>query len=246
MSRKILVTGAAGRIGSFFIAQFKDQYDFILTDMRAPAETYGFPFTESNITDAAALRDLAHGVDTIIHLAADIRTSAPWDSLLPNNFVGTYNVYEAARETGCRRVVFASTINVMTGYPEDQLNIRPDMPIRPGNLYGSSKAWAEAAGSMYADKHDLSVICLRFGWVIPRDPHVARLNPTLWNMVLTLPDCVQLIQRSVEAPDSLKFGIFHGVSDNREKRLDISTSREVLGFDPQDDGFALGEAGQQG
>ncbi len=246
MPRKILLTGAAGRIGSFFTAQFKDQYDFVLTDMRAPAETYGFPFIESNITDAAAMNELAQGVDTVLHLAADIRTNASWDSLLPNNFVGTYNVYEAARAAGCRRVVFASTVNVVSGYPDEQLNITPDMPVRPANLYGSSKAWAEAAGSVYADQHGLSVICLRFGWVIPRDPQAASRLPALWNIVLTLPDCVQLIQRSVEAPDSLKFGIFHGLSDNREKKLDITTSREVLGFDPQDDGYALGEAGQQG
>ncbi len=245
MSKKILLTGAAGRIGSFFTAQYKDQYDFVLTDMRPPQETYGFPFIESNITDADALRELAKGVDTIIHMAADISIFAPWESLLPNNFVGTYNVYEAAHEAGCKRVVFASTVNVVTGYPDDELNIRPDMPIRPGNLYGSSKAWAEAAGSVFADKYDLSVICLRFGWVTPADEEAVSKHPEMWNMALTLPDCAQLVHLSVDAPASLKFGVFHGISDNREKKLDITTSREILGYAPQYDAFVLGEAGQQ-
>lgn len=242
MKRKILVTGAAGRIGSFFIAQYKDEYDFVLTDMRPPKESHGFPFTEANISDFDAMRGLCEGVDTVIHLAADIRTSAPWDSLLPNNIIPLYNIYEAAHQAKCRRVVFASTINVMSGYPEEKLNIRVDDPIRPGNLYGATKAWGEAAGSYYADVKGLSVICLRFGWVTPRDPQAVGRHPEMWNMVITLPDVAQLMRCSVEAPDTLQFGVFHGLSDNREMKLDISTARKILGYAPEDDGFALGES----
>ncbi len=246
MKRKLLVTGAAGRIGGFFTAQNKDQYDFVLTDVRPPQETYDFPFTEANITDFDVLRKLCQGVDTVIHMAAVISTEATWEHLLPNNVIGLYNVYQAAHEAGCRRVVFASTINVFTGYPDEELNIKQDAIIRPGNLYGSTKAWGEAAGSVYADTKNLSVICLRFGWVVPRDSAYIKVGHPLLNMVATLEDTVESIRLSVEAPDSLRYHSFNVLSDNREKKLDISVTRELLGYNPQDDGFALAERNGEG
>jgi hypothetical protein len=242
MKRRVLITGAAGRIGSFILNQLKDSYDFVLTDIRAPAETHGFPFTQANLTDYDAMLGLCQGVETVIHLAAVISTRATWDQLLPNNIIGVHNIYQAAHEAGCRRVIFASTINVLSGYPDEKINIRVDEPIRPGNLYGASKAWGEAAGSVFADTKGLSVLCLRFGWVTPRDPDGIRQHPEMWNMTITLPDVTQLVHRCIEAPDSLKFGVFNALSNNRELKLDISTTRELLGYVPEDDAFALAGA----
>lgn len=241
MARKVLVTGAAGRIGGFFVAQYKDQYDFVLTDIRTPEDTHGFPFIEADLTDFDTLRRACEGMDTVIHMAAAVSTESTWEQLLPNNLIGLYHVYEAAHQAGCRRVVFASTINVYSGYPEAQLDIAQDAIIRPGNLYGATKAWGEAAGSVYADKKGLSVICLRFGWVVPRASEHIRPGHPLLNMVATLEDTVESIRLSVEAPDSLRYHSFNVISDNREKKLDISVTRELLGYNPQDDGYALAE-----
>ncbi|MCB0109400.1 MAG: NAD(P)-dependent oxidoreductase, partial [Caldilineaceae bacterium] len=100
MKRKILITGAAGRIGSFLTNQWKERYELYLTDIRPPKETFGFPFTEANIADYNALAALCQGMDTIVHLGADPSMEASWESLLPNNVIGTYNAFEAARQAG--------------------------------------------------------------------------------------------------------------------------------------------------
>ena len=120
MTRKVLLTGAAGRIGRFFHNAYTDVYDFSLTDIVEPAETKGAPFAQVDLSDFDAVRPLCDGIDTVVHLGADPSMDAPWESLLPNNVVATYNVFESARQAGCRRVVYASSINAVLGYPRDQ------------------------------------------------------------------------------------------------------------------------------
>jgi nucleoside-diphosphate-sugar epimerase len=238
MKRKVLLTGAAGRIGSFLTAHLADRYDFVLTDVRAPENTHGFPFTQANITELEAMLALCQGIDTVVHLAADPRMQAPWDSLLPNNIIGLYNVFEAAQQAGCRRVIFASSVNAAFGYPKD-VQVRTDMPVRPLNLYGASKAWGEAVACFYADQKNLSAICLRFGWVVDRNSDWIRPDHPYLDIALTYQDLAKLVAASIEAPAELHFGIFHGVSNNRWKRLDISDARKLLGYEPEDDAFAI-------
>lgn len=235
----VLITGAAGRIGSFLSRTFADRYDLVLTDAR-PLDDAPAPFSEADISDFDALRRLCDDVDTVVHLAADPSTHATWDSLLPRNVVGVYNVFEAAQQAGCRRVVFASSINAVIGYPHE-MQIHTSQPVRPGNLYGATKAWGEALACYYADQRGLSAICLRFGWVTPRDmPHVP--HDHLLSMGLTYEDLGRLVAASIDAPDDVRFGIFHGVSNNRFKRLDITDARAILGYAPEDDVFALAAA----
>jgi uronate dehydrogenase len=238
MKQKVLITGAAGRIGSYLAAQLADRYDFVLTDVKGPAETYGFPFTEADITDFEAMRQLCQGVETVVHLAADPSTRASWESLLPKNIIGVYNIFEAAYQAGCRRVVFASSINAVIGYPAET-QVKTSMPVRPGNLYGATKAWGEAVACFYAEQKGLSAICLRFGAVQPRDSQWINLENGLIDMILTYEDLARLVIASIGAPADLNFGIFHGVSNNRWKRLDISDARELLGYEPVDDAFAV-------
>jgi nucleoside-diphosphate-sugar epimerase len=238
MKRKVLITGAAGRIGSYLTTHLTDRYNFVLTDIRPPANTQGFPFTEADITDFEAMRQLCQGVDTVVHLAADPSTRAGWESLLPKNIIGVYNVFEAAHQAGCRRVVFASSVNAVIAYP-GEVQIKTSMPVRPGNLYGATKAWGEAVASFYADEKALSAICLRFGAVQHRDSQWINLDNNLIDIILTYEDLAKLIVASIDAPDDFRFGVFHGVSNNRWKRLDISDAREQLGYEPVDDAFAI-------
>ena len=119
------------------------------------------------------------------------------------------------------------------------------MPVRPFNLYGATKAWGEAVACYYADQRGLSAICLRIGWVRRRDSPDLRPDHPYLSFVLTYEDLGQLVEKSIQAPDTLRFGIFHGVSNNRWKRLDISDARTVLGYEPQDDAFALAEQAER-
>src|SRR5262249_13354954 len=110
---KVLLTGAAGRIGSFLTRHLADRYDFFLTDVRRPADSYGCPFVTADISDLAAMQALCRDIDTVVHLAADPSTAAAWESLLPRNVVGVQNIFQAAYEAGCRRVIFASSVNAV-------------------------------------------------------------------------------------------------------------------------------------
>jgi nucleoside-diphosphate-sugar epimerase len=235
---KILITGAAGRIGTALTNHLAGRYELRLTDVRPPENTHGSPFVEANMSDLEATRSVCQGMETVVHLAADPSMQAAWESLLPNNIIGLYNVFQAAHEAGCKRVIFASTVNVVFGYPTD-VQVQTDMPVRPFNLYGASKAWGEAVARFYADQKGLSAICLRFGWVTSHDSPAIRPDHPYLDILLTYRDLVRLVEGAVAAPDDLRFGIFHGVSNNRWKRLDISDSRKLLGYEPQDDGFVL-------
>ncbi|MBI3944194.1 MAG: NAD(P)-dependent oxidoreductase [Chloroflexi bacterium] len=236
--RKVLITGAAGRIGSFLTGDFAERYDLLLTDIRQPQDTHGFPFVQADIADMAAIRPLCNGIDTVVHLAADPNTKATWESLLPRNVIGLYNVFEATYQAGCRRIVYASTVNTVFGYPFD-MQVHTNMPTRPFNLYGATKVWGEAVGCVYADQLGLSTICLRFGWVVDRKSEALKPDAPYLDVALTYEDLGRLVAGSIEAPDSLRFGIYHGVSDNRFKRLDITDARADLGYQPQDDAFVL-------
>jgi len=236
---KILITGAAGRIGTLLTGHLKDRYDLVLTDICQPEGSHNFPFIKADITDPVAMRSACEGVDIVLHLAADPRVDAPWESLLPNNVIGAYNIFQAAYEAGCRRIIFASSINTVSGYPAE-VRVSTDAPVRPPNLYGVSKVWGEALARFYADTKGLSCICLRFGWALST-AEIGLANAELHH-VLTHGDLVRLVAASIEAPADLRFGVFHGVSNNRRIQFDISGACEVLGYTPQDDAFTLAEA----
>ena len=244
MKRKVLMTGASGRIGRFLTAHLPDRYDLVLSDIVEPADTRGFSFVKADITDFEAVLALCQGVDTVIHLAANPNMEAVWESLLPLNIEGAYHVFEAAHQAGCRRVIFASSINAVFGYPPD-VQVHANMPTRPPNLYGATKVWGEAVACYYADQKNISTICLRFGWVVDRGDPSIRLDHPYLDITLTYHDLTKLIAASIDAPDEVRFGIFHGLSDNRWKRLDIRDTQSVLGYEPEDDGFAIARINEQ-
>ncbi|MCY3898660.1 MAG: NAD(P)-dependent oxidoreductase [Caldilineaceae bacterium] len=238
MTRKILLTGAAGKIGSFFRNTYADSYSFVLTDIAEPEDAKGAPFTRADLSDFVAIRPLFEGVDTVVHLGADPSMDASWESLLPNNVIATYNVFEAAHQAGCRRVVYASSINAVLGYPRDQ-QVHTSHPVYPINLYGATKCWGEALARYYSAAHGLSSLCLRFGAVQDRDSEWIHWDHEYVEIIQTLEDNASLIAAAVEAGDDVVFGNFHGISDNRYKRLDMTDTMAVLNYTPQDDAFEM-------
>jgi nucleoside-diphosphate-sugar epimerase len=236
--QKILITGSSGKIGQLFVHHLKDRYDLVLTDIVDIPESFGFPFVKADISSLESIRPLFEGVHTVIHLAADYRREAPWESLLPNNIVGVYNVFEAAHQAQCKRVIFASSINSVDGY-DDGIQIHTNMPVAPLNLYGASKAWGEAVGRFYADFKRLSVHCLRLGWVTPHDNEhlTGNKNVVMLSMTLTYRDLLNLLDGCLDS--SLHFAMVHGISDNTSKRLDLSDTKATLGYAPIDNSFVL-------
>ena len=113
------------------------------------------------------------------------------------------------------------------------------MPVAPLNLYGASKAWGEAVGRFYADFKDMDVHCLRIGWLTPHDGERLKTEAKhdLLRMAVTHRDLLKLFDSCLAS--SLPFGIWHGLSDNFFKRLDLTDTQEKLGYAPTDDGYVL-------
>jgi len=235
--RKVALTGAAGRIGTAYRKHAHERYDLRLVDVVPVPDPGCHESLVLNLADPEQAARACAGMDTVLHLAANPYTHAEfYADLLEPNIKGVYNVYRAAKDAGCRRVIFASSINAVGAYDPDR-QIRPEDAPWPRNVYGASKAWGESLGAYFAHIEGLSVLCVRIGWFLPPEkladkPEGARL---IW---VSPRDLCQLFDRCIDAED-IPFAIVHGVSRNRHLRLDLSATRRLLGYDPQDDAFAL-------
>jgi UDP-glucose 4-epimerase len=242
--RRILVTGAAGRIGSSFAQHARGKHELRLM-VRGDEERIEQirPFGEivtANLADLPRLKDLCRGVDTVVHLAATPDPSAVWDTLLHDNIIGTYHVMAAAKAAGCRRVVYASSVHAVGGYPPG-VQVKTTDPVNPGDLYGVSKCFGEALGRYMAEQEGLSVIALRIGAFQPVDAARRAEMIGVAEMFVSDRDLCQLIERCID-DTTLRWAVFNAVSNNRFQRLDITDAREILDYQPQDDFTALSPA----
>jgi nucleoside-diphosphate-sugar epimerase len=250
-ARRVLVTGAEGTIGTAVRRHLGDRYELVSLTL-TPQD---FPSHVGDVSDLAAIRPAFAGVDAVVHLAASAAVDTPWDDVLRNNLVGTYNVFEAAREAGVERVVFASSNHVVGMYetdgapaiyePDDGRTIDHTVEIRPDSLYGVSKAYGETLGRYYMEQHGLRVFCLRIGSVRPDDdPTRPFVNPLidldtegrrnrLRAVWLSQRDCAELIGRSLEV-EGVSWAVVYGVSRNPRRFWDLEHARELLGWEPQD------------
>ena len=240
--RKVLVTGAAGNIGSYFAEQSHERYDLRLMirpgDREKKKETIeklrGFgEVVVGELAELDKLKDFCRGADTVLHLAANPSPNATWDSVLNDNIAGTYNIFVAAKSAGCRRVIYASSIHAVSGYPPD-VQVKTSEPVNPGDLYGVSKCFGEALARYMAEKEGVSAICLRIGAFQPHESAESDKGISMLDAWVSRRDLNQLIEKSIDV-ENLNFAILHGLSDNRFKRLDISDARELVGYQPQDD-----------
>lgn len=224
---RVLITGAAGAIGACLREGLRTRVrELVLTDVRGLEPAPGERFVPADLTDRAALARAVEGADAVVHLGA-VPTEASFDDLLGPNLVGTFNVFEASRRAGVRRIVFASSNHAAGFYPVEQ-RLTGREPPRPDTLYGVTKAYGEALGHLYADKFGLDVICIRIGGFLERPFQVRDLST--W---LSPGDAVRLFSACLSAPD-VGFRVVYGASANTRLRWDLSPARE-LGYDPQDD-----------
>lgn len=228
--RLLLVTGATGRIGRLVIPGLAERYE-VRAFCRTPVAAPGIAeLAAGDVSDLEAFRSAARGMDAILHLAAAATGRAAWEEVHSANILGAHNLFEAARLEGVKRVVFASTSQVINGYPPEE-PIRWDMPPRPQSDYAASKVFGEALGYMYADRYGLEVVCVRVG-TFPASgqlaPEAARVGK-----YLSPRDAVQLFDLALGCP-GLSFEIVFGVSANPRCRFDLDHTRLVLGYAPQD------------
>jgi uronate dehydrogenase len=236
--KKVLITGAAGRIGQVMRAGLKDRYDLRLMYHRTVLEAVeGEEVAMGSVADMAAIEAAVDGVDAVVHMAGDPSTSAPWESVLEKNIQGVYCTYEACRKKGVKRVIFASTNHVTGFYEQDGAYTTPEMPERPDSLYGVSKAFGEDLGRYYVDEYGLEVICLRIGSFQPDSAVRERKGDRILSTWLSHRDCVQLVRCGIEA--DVRFGIYYGISGNTRAYWDIQSARQELGYEPEDNAERL-------
>ena len=243
--KKVLITGMSGLIGGLLRRHLEGLGGYHLTALnRRPVK--GVVCFQEDIGDLESIKSAFATQDVVVHLAAQLRDD-PWETMVSTNLVGTYNVYEAARLAGVKRVIFASSGSTITGWervppydaiaagryddvPESWPIITVDM-VRPKGVYGASKVWGEALGRHFSDVHGMSVLCVRLGSVTSSDRPESSQN---YSSLLSHRDAVGILQRCIEAPEDLKFDIFFATSNNKWGYRDLDHSRRVLGFEPRD------------
>jgi NAD+ dependent glucose-6-phosphate dehydrogenase len=253
---RVLVTGGAGVIGQAVYHHLHDRYELSSID-RVKALNY----ETSHVADIANLDALLPAfdrVDAVVHLAASISVDSPWADVLHNNLITTYNVYEAAKRSGTKAVVFASSNHAIGMYETDGAPsiYNLDDPrvydhtaeLRPDSLYGVSKVYGEALGRYYQENFGIRSYNLRIGSVRrdddPRDPSVQ--NSSFWLDLtpeqkfdrlratwLSQRDCAELISACLDAKH-VNWAVVYGISNNPRQFWDLSHAKELLGWDPKD------------
>ncbi|MCX5202002.1 NAD(P)-dependent oxidoreductase [Streptomyces sp. NBC_00237] len=228
-SRTLLLTGAAGGIGTL-MRGLLPAYGYALRLFDAtPIEGEPTAVT-ADLGDKHALREAVEGVDAIVHLAG-ISLEAPFEKILRSNIEGTYNLYEAAREEGVRRIVHASSSHAIGFAPLPRPGGAPlpvETPHRPDTFYGLSKAFGEDLAQLYWDRDGLETVSVRIGECAMEPSTVRTL--ALW---LSPGDAARLFDAALTAP-RVGHTVVFGSSDNTRLGWDLSSAR-ALGYVPQDD-----------
>ena len=244
--KNILITGGAGLVGSVLTKGLKDKFNISILDIK---KVDGVDSHTGDISNIDSIVPAFKGIDTVVHLAGDRRVYGDWDSILNNNIIGLYNIYEAARLSGVKRVVFASSQHATGGFydvepysfindgkyenlPKDYKPLDETCRIRPDSFYGASKSFGESISSYYSDFHNISTINIRIGWVISDDDPT--FSPASLNLWLSHRDIVQIIDLSINAPEEIKYDTFYATSDNYWKIWSIEKAKKILGYKPFD------------
>lgn len=229
--RRVLITGATGQIGLLLSDRLRDDYEVIQHGRTPKNDEQEKVLRKADLADYGEVRALMDGVDTVVHLSGASKPESAWEDVLEANIIGMRNVLEAAREAGVRRFVFASSNHAMGMY--DRLSEWPvyahTLP-RGDSLYGVSKIFGEALGRFYHDEYGIDFISLRIGWA-SGDPMTTD-EDLLHAMWLSPDDTEQIVRRAIEA--QVRFGLYYAVSDNQNRRWDMTNTMLELGYRPKD------------
>jgi uronate dehydrogenase len=223
----ILITGAAGRIGTYLRRGLPPLgWRLRLLDVRQPDNLAADEeAVVADITDTASVYAAVRGVDAVVHLAG-VASEAPFADICAANIVGTQTVFEAARRAGVRRIAYTSS-NHAVGFTPRQPVVPADVPIRPDTYYGVSKAFGEALARFFVDRYGMRIACLRIGSCEDEPSSVRSLST--W---LSPGDAVRLAHACLTAAN-LDFAIVYGISANTRGWWDLGPGR-VLGYQPAD------------
>jgi uronate dehydrogenase len=223
--KTVLITGAAGDVGSHLRRELAGKYALRLSDKRSLKPSKEEQFVRADISKFAEAMKITKGVEAIVHLGG-YSVEGPWEAIHQANIIGCYNMFEAASRNKVKRILFATSNHAVGFYRRTQV-IDHKVYIKPDGRYGVSKVFGEALGSLYADKYGLQVFLMRIGNVNPEPLDKRRLS--IW---LSPRDLAQLVMIGIDHPD-VKFEIVYGVSGNKRSWYDNSNATR-LGYRPLD------------
>ena len=225
--KRLLITGAGGNLGRELRRGLAPLADTLRLSDRVEMAPAG-PSEEvvtADVGDFDAMMSLVEGCDAIVHFGA-APVEKPWDQILNSSIKGGYNVYEAARRHGIKRIVYASSIHAV-GYVRREAGADTHTEHRPDTLYGLSKCFVEDLAKLYHDKFGIETVALRINSCFPEPAD--RRHLSTW---MSFRDLIQLVERSLCA-ESVGFSVLYGISDNRERFFNNDPSRHI-GYVPQD------------
>lgn len=236
--KKILITGGFGKIAKYFVQNFNHKYEITVADIITDNGTFGdnVKIEKADLMDFSVCSKLCEGIDIVIHLAGIVDSISESDKILEINIKTTQNIFKAAIESKCNRLIFASSAQTIESYPTE-IQVNKNMLVKPKNIYGVSKCFGEALAAYYALNNEISAICLRIGaYEFPKD--FTEMNARDLSAFLHPDDFNQLLIGCIET-ENLKHEVLNAISNNRYKRLDITESREKVGYKPKADAFEL-------
>lgn len=227
---EVLVTGSAGAVGRPVCAELVRRGHDVRGFDRRPCDG-PHPTLVGDLLDRDAVRRAMRGIEVVIHLAAEPH-DVDFTDLVGPNVLGLYHVMHAGREERVRRVVLASTIQVLSRRRGPGPASVEDAD--PGNHYALTKVWAEQMGRMYSRRYGLSVLCVRIAWLV-RDVGEARRMVELGKprLYLSADDAGRFFARAVEA-ECIDYAVVYAVSRGGEEVFDMEPARRLLGYEAQD------------
>jgi uronate dehydrogenase len=218
---RVLITGAAGRIGTVLTRGL--EHELRLTDVAALDDAR---FVRADLTEPREVDRAVEGMDAVVHLGA-VPDEAPFERIAGPNLHGAFHVFDACRRLGVPRIVYASSNHATGMYPVGE-PLTEAYPPRPDGLYGASKVYGEALGRMYVDRFGLEFVALRIGTFDERPPDRRAL--ATW---LSHGDAVRLVDAALTAPD-VGFTVVYGASNNTRRWWPLDDAARRIGFTPQD------------
>jgi hypothetical protein len=233
----VLVTGSAGRIGRPVVAELQARRHAVRGFDVVPTPGLDDAVVGS-VTDEAAVRRAMDGIGAVVHLAATPDDDDFLTRLVPNNVVGVYHVFEAARAAGVRRMVLASSGQVVWwSRIRGPWPVTADVAPTPRGWYAATKVFQEAAGRAFAEMFGMTVVVARLGWCPRSAEQVRELAAVDWgpDLYLSPGDAGRFFACAVDAPLSVPFVITYPTSRPlRAPLYDPTPGRELLGYEAQD------------
>lgn len=240
---KVLITGAAGKIGRNVVQTlgWESKYKLKLADINVEGlqefKELGYEVIKLDVSDLEGCQAVLEGVDVVIHLAGNPSADADfYESLLDGHIKGTYNIFKASKDNHVSRVIVASSAQTIEGYPLDY-QVHESSPTRPKNMYGVCKCFVEAVASYYAYEEGVQSVAIRIGAYDDLQPDGPALSARDMSAYLSPDDFSDLLLKALNTEKLPPYTLLHGISNNRFKRLNLDDTKRKIGYRPKSDAF---------